>query len=507
MKRACTSAGSDGLVETYLSTTAQWAELAVTLRAAGTIGLDTEFHGLDVRKQSTVGRARIHVWSVAIRTGRKSPLGFSRARGWVLPVAALDHPELRAILEDTGVIKCVHNQPVDDHAMHNHGVQLRGCLNTLDLARWAWPDMVTEGGFGLKNLMYMKLQREPIAEYEDVVADERIVQVQRARIKSRTICACGEQGCRRRKPTPCDICGNDSDIRCMRCGDSGEIRHDKTKLKYSEPYAVEKVERFQHPLESIVPGHLRWDLLVRYAAEDAVAALELAELAQAEDDPAPWPYYTKRAKTVGKHQIQARTPRPGYSQPVADQIVLMERTGFRIDTEYCTRMALKAEEDEAAALRWLRKWYRANMEVSDEEYHEYEDSDVDAIWSSPKQLGEFFDYVGFPRSPVWKKGRVRPGDLKLDATALEWVAKEEAASKQVIGKLLHLKRVRSGKKYLIKLRDCGGFVNPICGDASDISGRYGAKTGRLAIKGVVEAQQLPSNPALDLYQVRRAIIA
>ncbi len=480
------SAEFNDLEDRYLDKPAQWSRLAKSLREEGVCGLDTEFYGLDVRKQSTVGRATIHVWSVAVRTGRKSPLGFARARGWVLPREALDHPDLRAALEDPGITKCVHNQPVDDHAMHNHGVQLRGCLNTLDLARWSWPELVSEGGFGLKNLMYVKLHREPVCEYEDVVSDERTVQITRSRIVARTVCSCGEQGCRRRKPV-------------------GDVRHDKTKLRNSVPYTVEKQERFQHPLESIVPGHPRWDLLVKYAAEDAVAALEIAELAQEEEDPAPWPYEDNGAGPASPRR-RRRTPRPGYSQAVSDQVVLMERTGFRVDTEYCTEMVRRAEEDEAKTLAWLRRWYRANL--TDEDWLTYEDDDVNAIWSSPKQLGELFDYLDFPRSPVWKKGRVRDGDNKLDATALEWIAKEYPGAKQLIGKLIHLKRIRSGKKYLVKLRDCGGFANPICGDASEVGGgRFGAKTGRLAIKGVVEAQQLPSNPALDLYQIRKAVVA
>src|SRR5690242_8610721 len=91
----------------YLEHPAEWDELAVRLRSAGIFGLDSEFYNVDVRVQSCVGRATIHVWSVAIRTRRLSPLGYHVARGWVLPAAALDHPGLRAVLEDPAVKKCV----------------------------------------------------------------------------------------------------------------------------------------------------------------------------------------------------------------------------------------------------------------------------------------------------------------------------------------------------------------------------------------------------------------
>lgn len=452
----------------YLDRPEQWDELADRLRGAGVIGLDTEFYGLDVRKQSCVGKARVHVWSVAIRSKRLSPLGFHRARGWVLPGVALRHPSLMAVLEDPEVTKCVHNQAVDDHAIHNEGVSLRGCVNTLGLARWWWPELTARGGFGLKNLMQVELHRAPICEYVDVVNDERMVEVIRTHEVLMSVCDCGEPSCRKRKG------------------------HSKTKMRMNVSTVGSRRERYQHPLESIVPGHPRWDLLVRYSAEDAVAALEIHELLMSEpDDPGPWMY--------GNH-------RPEFSQAVENEIVLMERVGFRIDTEYAGQMATRAEVDEKKELGWLRKWLHLNT-VGELDYQELTDDEVDAIWSSPKQLCELFDDFGFPRSPVWKKGRVKHGEVKLDATALEWIAKNCDDAKQVIKHVLQLKRIRSGKKYLLKMRDCGGFVNPICGPAGDADDRNGAITGRLGIKGVLEAQQLPSREEADLYQIRRAVIA
>src|ERR1700744_1081972 len=97
------------LDDVYVGEPDGWLALARTIRAAGTIGLDSEFYGLDVRKQSCVGLARVHVWSVAVRTKSRSPIGFHRCRGWVLPVDALDCAELRAALEDASITKCVHN--------------------------------------------------------------------------------------------------------------------------------------------------------------------------------------------------------------------------------------------------------------------------------------------------------------------------------------------------------------------------------------------------------------
>jgi len=118
-----------------------------------------------------------------------------------------------------------------------------------------------------------------------------------------------------------------------------------------------------------------------------------------------------------------------------------------------------------------------------------------------------FEQLGFPPSPIWKKGRVKQGKAKLDATALEWIGKHHPPAKQVVRHLLELGKIRSSKKYLIKLRDSGGAVHPICGPAGDDDDRAGAVTGRLGIKGEFEAQQLPSREDKDLYKLRRAVVA
>src|ERR1041385_8002564 len=77
------------LEDAYLDQPEAWERLALVVREAGVCGLDTEFYGLDVRKESCVKLARVHVWSIAVRTEARSPLGFARARGWVRPVEAL----------------------------------------------------------------------------------------------------------------------------------------------------------------------------------------------------------------------------------------------------------------------------------------------------------------------------------------------------------------------------------------------------------------------------------
>src|SRR5574338_697366 len=205
----------------YLDRPEQWDELADRIRRAGIIGLDTEFYGVDVRKQSCVGRAKVHVWSVAIRTKRMDPLGFHRARGWVLPVEALLHTPLRAVLEDAEVDKCVHNQPVDDHAMANHGVELRGAINTLDLYRWSHPHLKD---FDLKSLMKSELHREPVCEFLDVVRYRTTQRIVKTKTIEVTQCACGVEGCRLRKARELPDGTTVSHVKTKIVGDITEVK-------------------------------------------------------------------------------------------------------------------------------------------------------------------------------------------------------------------------------------------------------------------------------------------
>jgi hypothetical protein len=473
-------------VADFLASEKQWDKLVAICRKAGVIGLDTEFYGLNVSKESCVGRARVHVWSVAVRTSRMGPRGHTLCRGWCLPAAALAHPPVRELLEDKSVRKMVHNQPVDHHSLRNHGIRLRGAVNTLGLVKWARPDLInTPGRFRLKTLMTTLLGREPVCSFDDVVSDTRTITVTKTKRVRTKGCECGAVKCRKRQ---------------------GE--HRKWSREEDIEVSREKQEAFKWPLEDIVPGHPRWDLLVRYAIEDSVAALQIAELAYATPNPAPWPYGFRGEDTI----------RPGFSQPVEEAIIQMERTGFRADKEFCATQLATAAIDEERTLNWLHKWAvlnsgrygphkrRAVVAVR-KDGKEVVKSGSDSLWSSPTKRLELFDELGFPRSPVWGKGRVKDGHPKLDGAAMKWIMSNHLPAKAVGEKLRLLGYIRSGKKYLTKLLNSGELIHPICGPAGDEDERSGAVTGRLGVKGELESQQLPKAGDKDLYSVRRAITA
>ncbi len=449
----------------WLDKPEHWDALAERCEAAGVIGLDTEFYNVNVKKQSCVGRARIHVWSIALRTAKRSPLGHAVARGWVLPVDALGHPGLRAMLENPATVKAIHNQSVDQHTLANHGVRLAGAVNTLGLCRWHRPELVSQPGrFGLKALMGTMLHREPVCSFKELVTDTRTVQRARQRTIRRTECSCGTPGCRLRKG------------------------HLKRSWEESVEVITERQETFQHPLESIVPGHPRWELLLRYAAEDAVAALELMELAEAVSSPAPFPFAPER---------------PAFSQALEDEIVAMESVGIPIDVRYCERQLATALADEERDYEWLFAWYVRNAPAPGPHRRE----DVDPIWTSPKQRLALFDALDFPHSPVWKFGRVKRGEVKMDGVAQAWIGKAHPPAAPLMKRLLHLQRVHAGKKYLTQMIASGGMAYPTAGPASDNDERSGAVTGRIGMKTELSGQQLPSRSDVDPYKIKMGVIS
>jgi hypothetical protein len=354
---------------------------------------------------------------------------------------------------------------VDHHALANHGITLRGGINTLGLVRWVMPHLINEPGrFKLKALMLGLLQRNPTCTFIELLSYERQVFVSTWKKQVRRECSCGEEGCRKRK---------------------GHVKFEEEDLV---EVVKEKTERGRYNLWDIVPGHERWELLVKYSLDDAVAALNVLDLCEAGTDPAPWPYGGSR---------------PGFNQGAEESVIAMEAIGFDTDVDWCRETAAVAVEMETDTLEKLHRWFVRNAPTHGPHRRE----DVDPVWASGVKKIALFDDLCFPRSPVWKKGRVKRGKWCLDGVAMEWIARNHPAAKQVADLLLHLQRIRSGKKYLEKLRDSGGRVHPICGPAGDDDERAGAVTGRLGIKGQLEAQQLPKEGEKDLFGVRKAIIA
>jgi hypothetical protein len=185
----------------------------------------------------------------------------------MLPAAALEYKPIIELLEDASIIKLAHNLPHDAHSVHNHGIVLRGGVDTLPLARLILTD---EHSHSLKPLMERKLGRQVITFEQVVEVPNEIVIVKRQKHKG---CVCGTVSCRKRGP-----------------------QHPRVKWTTFHPEQVVRGMR-ELPLYEIVPSHFRWPLLTRYSIQDAEGVAELDDyLVKAEvwamrkrgDVPVPW---------------------------------------------------------------------------------------------------------------------------------------------------------------------------------------------------------------------------
>jgi hypothetical protein len=245
----------------YADTDAKISQVvAAALRASESglgIGLDTEFYGVEVGKESTVARSRLHLLSIAVPRipTQLHPRGYSVSDAAVFTREALLHPGLRDLLQNPNIKKAVHNLPVDAHTLENEGIALGGGINTLTLARYCWPERARGPGFTLDSLGIDLLGSGKLESFSDVFSE--VITEYKIRTKRVTHCECGASSCRKRAITP---------------GHRRLERIDETKI----PKEVTR----EIPLESVLPGHPRWPRALAYSAQDAVLALAIYDLAQ-----------------------------------------------------------------------------------------------------------------------------------------------------------------------------------------------------------------------------------
>lgn len=176
----------------------QWEKLAEHCRRAGEFGIDCETYG-QPDKTSPQHRARVHCWSVGILTETRSPRGFRRAVGRVLPRAALAHVAWQRLLGDPTVRKWAHNAPHDRHALENEGVEISGLQgsfvaaleDSLQYLRVASPG---RKDYGLKDAEQWALGYPSRPSFLDMVSyTAGVVHARRVRERG---CICGRVPCR-----------------------------------------------------------------------------------------------------------------------------------------------------------------------------------------------------------------------------------------------------------------------------------------------------------------------
>lgn len=240
----------EGRTVRYAETPDDWTRAAEVVRAAGEAGLDTEFYGVDLKERSPCLTARVHVWSLAVANGGVHPRGYETSDGLVLPAAALHHPPMREVLSDPAVLLNAHNARSEYHSIHaSAGLELPGLEDTIELYRWVVPGRLK---YDLKTAAREELGVEPLGSFKDLFSEPNEVEVERHR-KARE-CECGARPCRRRGPG-----------------------HERRDVVHRWTERVVRGTRLT-PLETIVEGHPKFELLLVYAAEDAVFARNLKSL-------------------------------------------------------------------------------------------------------------------------------------------------------------------------------------------------------------------------------------
>lgn len=200
---------------------------------------------------------------------------------------------------------------------------------------------------------------------------------------------------------------------------------------------------------------------------------------------------------------------------IDDAVVSMERRGVYVDVALCESIGREAAIDEANAWEALRPWICAAGKdpetVIGLPWLLRKDLEDGRAGESGKELQALLHQdLGLPPSKFWKKGRVKDGEIKTDATAIEYLAGQHPEHRGPLRTLLALRKARSCLKYLRKLPlfvvPGTGRVHPVYGPASDDDDRVGAITGRFAVKRP-EFQQIPRDPAKDKYGIRRVFRA
>lgn len=218
------------------------------------LGYDSEFFGVDIGKQSCFARSQLHLCSLAVKRHpyQLAPRGYHVADAAVFSRRSLERPDFVKLLENPGP-KAVHNLPVDAHTLANAGITLGGGVNTLAMARWAWPERARGLGFTLDALGQDLVGAGKTEDFRELFRVE--VTEYRVTTRREKVCECGQK-CGRRSTTP------------------GHTRHEEV-VETRHPKLVMR----DIPLESVVPGHPLWPRAINYAAQDAWLALAVYDLA------------------------------------------------------------------------------------------------------------------------------------------------------------------------------------------------------------------------------------
>lgn len=231
-------------------------------------GYDTEFYGCDITEESPVGKAVVDVFSIAVSTKQRHPLGYLIPRSWIFCGSLLRHEGVRAYLEDASRKKVAHNLSVDYHATGNAGVGLCGAQDTLNLARWVYPDRANlpKGNYDIDSLARWRVgfgKTEDFNQFLGFYVDEPYQE----EVEKKWCTECMDFGCKKKKAP-----------------------HDVKIPRATVVTRTKKVRHYEH-LPDIRPGHPKFERYLKYAAVDAELALILYQMMMIDGQAERWyPY-------------------------------------------------------------------------------------------------------------------------------------------------------------------------------------------------------------------------
>lgn len=199
----------------------------------------------------------------------------------------------------------------------------------------------------------------------------------------------------------------------------------------------------------------------------------------------------------------------------------IERRGVPVDLEVCGEIASQAHKDGVESRAWLDGYVGGHtgrvLLGKNIPHPKSVGADGDnwnyAPWLAEVMHGGRGRGLGMAPSPYWTKGQVKPGEVKTDARALDWLISVNPEHREFLTRVKKYRReqhmegyARSWIALAVPHPDGTWRLHPSFGMASDTDDRPGAKTGRFGLKNP-PLQQVPRDKRKDPYRLRRAFVA
>lgn len=191
-----------------------------------------------------------------------------------------------------------------------------------------------------------------------------------------------------------------------------------------------------------------------------------------------------------------------YLYEVDNAVREIEHRGVYVDVGFCRDNVLLAQAEEQRLLDKINHPEALGGPTNDV---------LERRGQSHKKMQEWLHGdLKLPHAKFWKKGPVKRGEVKLDGTALEWLAGAVPKHRELLNDIISLRRERSCIKYLLKLPKFvsakTGRIHCSFSAASESDDTFGAVTGRFTCK-LPELHQIPRDKRKDKYRIRKAFRA